>query len=357
MDSKTTAQKVVRERTGISLVELWDAGRHSEAEEVARSLGAADSETVLGLGMLEIARGNLDVAKDYLTPLAFSGDHWADRAKSTLAYAYYLAGEINEAKDLLKEVPDSFPKLLLRAIFEPRPTFALKILDKAALFQVRPGLAGRLHNQRAMMYRKLGELDKAIQEYEAALYFFEQDRSDCLPFVINNVAGVFLDYGEYERAHTYADQAISMLSNDPPHLGKAVDQKAQISLAQGNLKDARSQSEQAVSVLRQAGTNEWLVEALLTYARVLRAEKDEKEIAVLQEAAEVCEYLQRDDLLIDILQRRTEVSRSIFDASEKLCIETALKVCGGYRAAAARLKTTHPRVMRLAKKHGITLEK
>lgn len=354
---KAKPQNVVRERTGVSLIELWDAGRHREAQLLAEEMGPTDSASILGFGMVEIARGNLDAAKDYLTPLAFKEDPWADRARSTLAYAYYLSGEINEAKDLLKDVPDSFPALLLKGICESRPKYAVKILEKAGCYEVRPGLAARLHNQRAMIYRKTGELDKAIQEYEAALFCFEQDESDCLPLVINNVAGVYLDYGELETAHRYADRAISMLHGDPPHLGKALDQKAQILLAEGRLKEARLKSEQAARVLRQAGRHEWLFEALLTQAKVLRADRNENEIAILQQAAEVCEYLQRDDLLIEVLQRRSELSQSIFHSSEKLCVETAIRVCGGYRAAAARLKTTHPRIMRLAKKHGIKVEK
>lgn len=357
MALKPKSAMVVQERTGVSLIELWDAGRYREAEAAAVGLTASDSETRLGLAMVEIARNNLGAARDFLTPLAFSADPFAGRAKSTLAYAYYLAGEVNEAKDLLDDTPDSFPKLLLKAIIETRPTYALKILKKAASYDIRPGLAGRLHNQRALAYRKIGDLDTAIQEYEAALYFFEEDQSDCIPLVMNNLARVYLEFKEFDKAHRHVDRAIALLRDDPPHLGKALDEKAQIYLAENKLEQAKHYSLKAISTLRATDRKEWLVEALLSYGRVLKAEHNDDELAVLQEAADVCRYLQREDLLIDVLQRRSEVSQSIFHSSEKLCIETALRVCGGYRAAAARLKTTHPRIMRLAKKHGIKLEK
>jgi tetratricopeptide (TPR) repeat protein len=346
---------VERGRTGVSVIDLCDAGRYREAQLEVGGLGLDRPESALAVGMVEIYRGNLGIAKDYLTPIAFGSELLSGRARVHLAHAYYLSGEANEAKALLKDAPESFGKFLLKALIEPRPKYALRLLDKCAAYDVRPGLAGRLHNQRAMIYRKLCDLERAIPEYEAALYFFEQDHSDCLPLVLNNLAGVYLDYREFERAHHYADRAISLLNDDLPHLGKALDQKAQILLAGGDFKGSRLKSEQAARLLRQSGRKEWLVESLLTYARALRSDKDEREFAVLQEASDICRHLQRSDLLIDVLQRRHQLSLIVSEKTERLLLETALDACkGSFRAVAVRLKTTHPRITRLVKKHGLT---
>jgi tetratricopeptide (TPR) repeat protein len=341
-------ETVVRECTSISLIDLCEAGRYRLAESVV----ADGIQGLLGLGMVEIAKGNLEAAKDYLSRLAFSDESLADRAKVQLAVAYWFGGEATEAKDLVNSVPDSFEKFLLKAIIESRPKYALRFLKKCEGYSVRPGMAGRMHNQRAIILRKLGQLDEAIQEYEAALYFFEQDQSDCVTIVLNNLAGVYLDFGEIEQAQSYVDKAISLIGDDLPHLGKFLDQKSQIFLAQNDYSAARKQSESAISVLRKTDRKEWLIEALLTYAKALRAQHDERELQVLEQAADVCQFLQRDDLLIDVLKRRLELAQQISIEAEKLLVQTALSA-GSYRAAAVRLQTTHPRVMRLVKKFGL----
>ncbi len=214
---------LVRECTAVSVIGLCEAGRYRLAWEMAQSV--EPSENLLGLGMVEIQRGNLDAAKDYLSQIAFGSNGLSGRAKIHLAVAYWYGGERSEAKDLLKTAPDSFEKFLLRAIIEDRPKYALRLLDKCAAYSVRPGMAGRLHNQRALIYRKVNQLDAAIQEYEAALYFFEQEQSDCTALVFINLAGVYLDFGELDRANSQIDKAISLLQDDPPHLGKALDTK------------------------------------------------------------------------------------------------------------------------------------
>src|SRR5689334_14315632 len=109
---------VVRERTAVSVVELYDAGRYRLAQELAAGLTGETAAELLALGLVEIARGNLDVARDWLSKLAFSSDRLAARARAHLAYAYILSGEVAEAKDLLKDLPDNFHKLLLKAIIE-----------------------------------------------------------------------------------------------------------------------------------------------------------------------------------------------------------------------------------------------
>jgi len=345
----------VQNCAGVSLIELCRAGRYREAQAVAEGLSANTPEIVLGLGMVEIYRGNLGVAKDLLSDLAFQVGDLADRAKVHLSHAYQLSGEVEEAKDILKQVPDGFEKLLLKAILETRPKYALKILDKAALFEVRPGMQGRVHNRRALIFRSLGEPDRAIQEYEAALFFFEQDGSDCAPLVLNNLARVYTEFNELDRALCYAERAITLLQDDPPHLGKALDEKARILLAQGQTESAIKISRDAVSVLRRSDRKEWLIESLLTHARMLRAASNDHEHEVLHEAEANCRYLDRADLLVDVLKAKAELAEITWHRAERRLIETALVACGGsVRRVAAKLGTHHQGISRLIQRHNIS---
>lgn len=354
MGSKVKAEIAVRERTGMSLSELCGAGRYREASALAEESDPDDPETRLALGRIALYRSSLDRAKDLLTPLAFGSEGFADEAKVYLAHAYYLAGEAGEAKVLLNDADDGFGKFLLKGIMEHRPTFALKLFDRCASYQVRPGMEARLHNHRAQAYRKLGRLDDAIKEYETALDLYERDQSDHRPVILNNLARVYLNAGQFDLAHSSVDEAIGLFQDDPPNLGMALDEKSRVFAAEGNLTAARLKSEQSIRVLRQADRKEWLIQALLTYAEVLRADRDDKEFSVLQEAAEICRYLHRNDLLLDVLKRRHELSVVTSVESEKRLLQVAMDVCGGsYRGMATKLQTTHWRIMRLLKKHGI----
>lgn len=354
MTVKRVSEKLERMRSAASVVDLCDAGRYREAEEALEGLRPETPGDFLALGIVETYRGDLAAAKDHLSRVAFGPSELATRAKIQLALAYYHGGEIAEGRDLLRDIPDCFEKLLNMAVMEDRATFSLRILEKAARFTARPGMEARLHNQRALSLRRMGHLDRAVLEYEAALFLFEQDQSDCIPMVINNLAHVYLKFKKFKRAHEYADRAIALLKDDPAYQAKALDEKASILLEEGKASEAKSFSLRAVSILQGTDRKEWLVEALLTYAKALRAEHSDREFEVLKEAGEICSYLQRDDLLIDVLQARAESAEAMMWQSEKRALELALAVTDGTsRAAAAKLHTTHASVLRRIKKYGL----
>lgn len=349
----TTLETVVTTVTAADVIELCEAGRYREAASVVANVPADKPEGSLAHGLIAIQNGELEVAKNFFTPLAFGESELRDIAKYHLAVAYWFGGEANEAQDLLREIPDSFKKLLLKAIIEDRPRYALKFLDKAAQFPVRPGMQGRLHNERGKKLRQIGELDRAILEYQAAIHLFEQDRSDVLPRVVNNLARVYLDYGEFAQAHKQIDKAINMLEDDPPHLGQAYDEKSRIFLAEGKFEHAKQWSEKAVSVLRSSDRREWLAEALITKAKA-QIRLGHKWNSTLDEAEKVCTYLQRQDLLIGVCLLRRDVAKADFEQSEKRLIEIALSVSGGkYRPAAERLGVTHPWISKMVRKYRI----
>jgi tetratricopeptide (TPR) repeat protein len=353
----TTVETVVTTVAAAVVLDLCEAGRYREAERAVQGVPADTPDGLLAHGVVAVAVRDLETAKNYLSAAAGNDGEFRDRARFHLAVAYWFGGEAQEAKDLLRSLPDSLEKLLLRAIIETAPPYrltdALRLLDAAAVYQIRPALQARLHNQRGLILRKMGETDRAIQEYEAAIYFFELDQSDCVPLVINNLAGVYLDYGETGRAHEQVDKAIRLLANDLPHLGKAYDQKARIFIAEQKYDDAKRWSEKAVSVLRRTDRREWLSEALITKSRSQRG-LEQPCGATLDEAEEIGRYLQRDDLLVGVYEVRNEIARSEFERAEKLLIQTTLKVCkGSFRAAGERLHLTHPTISKLARRYGL----
>ena len=353
----TTLERVVTTVEAADVIQLCEAGRYRAAERAIDGVTKTAPDGLLAHGMVAISRGDLETAKDYLTAVAFGATELAGRGKVQLAVAYWFGGEAQEAKDLLRAAGDSFEKFMLRAIIESEPPYrhsdALKLLDKAAAFDVRPAMQARMHNQRGMVLRKMKEFDRAFQEYEAAIYFFEQDKSDCVPLVLNNLAGVYLDCEQFQRAHERVDKAISLLGDDLPHLGKAYDQKARIFVAENNYADAKKCIERAVSVLRVSDRREWLSEALLTKAKILKA-VNESYLAPLEEAERVCGLIQREDLLIDVYLMQRDLAQLEFERSEKLLIQTALRVFrGSARPAAKRLGITHPTISKLAKKYGV----
>jgi tetratricopeptide (TPR) repeat protein len=316
----------------LQVVELCEAGRYREAAEALTGLDP--SEHPLAFGMVETALGNQEAAKDYLSrcegPLALT----------QLAYAYWRSGEIKEARDVLKSVPESFDSLLCGAIIENEssPQRALDLLDRAAVFSVPPGSEARLHNQRAIALRKLGERDRAISEYGAALHCFEEAKSDCLPLVINNLARVYLDWGDYSQAHQYIDRAIDLLRDDPSHLAKSYDEKALIYLAQGNLQQARNYANKAISVIERTDKKGWLAEFLITRAKVLsRAGEIGSSLISLERVTQIGEYLNNDQIRFDALNLRTEIAQTLVKESDMRRIALALQMAGTLRAAARKL--------------------
>jgi len=312
--------------------ELCEAGRYREAAELLRHLDPA--EHPLAFGMVETARGNQEAAKDFLSHCPEA------RAVTQLAIAYWRSGEVKEARDILKTAPESFERLLYEAIIETEsaPHKALALLERAAAFPVPPGLQARLHNQRAIALRKLGETDRAINEYDAAIHYFTEAKSDCLPLVLNNFAGIYLDCGFYVDAHSRVDEAISLLSSDPSHLAKAYDQKALIYLAEGKLDQARNYANKAISLIERTDKKAWLAECLITRAKVLsKAGEVGSSLIALDRVTRIGEFLNNDQVRLDAANLRTEIAQALVRESDMGRISIALQMAGTLRSAARKL--------------------
>lgn len=316
----------------LRVVDLCEAGRYREAAEMLSGLDPA--EHPLAFGMVETAIGNQEIAKDYLSRCE------GPLARTQLAYAYWRSGEFREARDVLKGVPESFDSLLCEAIIENEsaPRKALELLDRAVAFRVPAGSEARLHNQRAIALRKLGERDRAIGEYDAALHYFEDAKSDCLPFVINNLSRVYSDWGDYAAAHRYNDQATQLLRDDPSHLAKAYDEKALIYLAENKLDQARNYASRAISTIERTDKKAWLAEFLITRAKILaKTGEIGSSLIALERVSGIGNYLSNDQVLYEAANLRMEIAQSLSKDSDIERITLALQIVGTLRGAAKKL--------------------
>lgn len=340
-----------------SVVGLCDMARHKEARDLLSDLDTSDPVSLLAFGMVETALGDQSKAKDYLSQSVrlFGDAPLADKARVQLAMAYWRAGESLEAKALLAEVPERFDSLLSRAIIETesRPQTALTLLTRAAKFEVLPAMEGRLHNQRAMALRKLRKFDRAIIEYEAAVYCFEQSRSlDCVALTAKNLGGLLTDKLQFEKAHVYVDRAIAILGHQP-HVARAYDQKALILLAEKRFADAEKVANRARLLLEDSDMKAWLAEILITHARAL-AELDKDWQTPIRRAREIAAHLDSATVRMQVAKGRKEIAETVLRHKEIAMVELALEQAGGsFRGAAEKIGTSHDYILKAVKKYGI----
>jgi tetratricopeptide (TPR) repeat protein len=331
------------------VIDLCAAGRYREA---ATALEGLDPDRFpLAFGMVEVVRGNQDLAKDYLSQAIRKGA--GDGAKLQLACAYYHAGEVKEAGAILDELPDSFDVLLLRAILasDLDPRAALDLLDKASAFAAPPGKQARLHNQRAIALRRIGETDRAIREYDAAIHCFEEAMSDQLPAAINNLARVYLDCGDYEGAHAQIDRAISLLARDSDLLAKSYDEKARIYLAQTDLESANRYARMAIREIERTERKGWLAECLVTHARILLLRGEiTKALIQADRAEEIGRFLNNDQIVLEACPVKKEIGKTLMKRSDISRIEAEVRSAGGVRAAARKLGVSHVALLRTLKR-------
>lgn len=302
---------------------------------------------LLARGMIESATGDLETAKDLLSQAYWSLDgEWKDRAGVQLSVAYWRGGEKAEAAALLDTLPESFDVLLTRAIIETDsdPRRALEILDRAEGFDASQYMWGRLHNQRGICFRRLGQRDRAISEYHAALYFFGDSPLGVL--VEKNLGGAL----EPEKSHAQLDHVIKSLRG--PYLAQAYDFKARAFLAEGKLDQAAEYSEKAIAILEKSDRRAWLGEYMLTYAEILEAQ-GKPESALIQYARvwEIGEYLGDKDLKFTAAKMSCIASRSVLKTNHVRSVKLALDGADSLRSAARKLGISHTAIQDFMKVH------
>ncbi|MDX6576504.1 MAG: hypothetical protein QOE96_2457 [Blastocatellia bacterium] len=241
------------------------------------------------LGAERKTKGAQEAAKDLLNEslrlFTKLRDPLRAKAQIELALCYWRSGEINEAVAFITDIQPANPEIqfeakLTKALFEREigkidtALDTLKSIESSAE-AMPPVLRGQFHQQRAVALRRTtsdGNLDRALVEYEAALVAYEE--ADCFKgeaMVRNNLATVYREFGDYQRAHFYAAKALRLFTQlGSQHLiAEAEDQRALIFLAEGNYSEAARLSRLAAAHLQDSDQKAIHGRTLITLGRSL----------------------------------------------------------------------------------------
>ena len=232
--------------------ELEESGKYEEAREALRELwprvgerpvldgldAATRAEVLCRVGVLtrciggaKQIEGAQETAKNLISEslAIFEELHDAEKAAEAqinLAYCYWHQGEFDEARALLRDALSHLPDtdsevralaLIRYAIVERsagRFSEALRIHTEAALLFERidnHALKGMFHLGLAVTLKELGAIerredyvDRALIEYAAASFHFEQARHERLRARVENNLGLLLSsVGRFAEAHEH----------------------------------------------------------------------------------------------------------------------------------------------------------
>jgi CheY-like chemotaxis protein/tetratricopeptide (TPR) repeat protein len=308
-----------------AISEFWPA-RH----EPARLEGLDDAtkaEVLLRIGALagwlggaDQTEGSQETAKDLITQSMeiFEGLGQFVRvaeARGDLALCYWREGSYDEARIHLAnalgllEDQDSELKavLLIRAgiveVWALRLNEALRFYNEAIPVVERSedhALKGSFHIEFGLVFRRLAApenredyLDKALIEYAAASFHFEQAGNErALARVENNLGYLFFTIGRYKDAHQHLDRArlLFLELKDAGTVAQVDDTRARTLLAEGRTIEAERFARQAVKTLEKGGEQALLAEALTTHGTALaRLGNYSRSKALLERAIEVAQ--------------------------------------------------------------------
>lgn len=237
-------------------------------------------------------------------------------AQIELALCYWRTGEYNEASDLLslalKHLTNDSElkaKAVLRsAIVEQhagRRNEALRLLtDNTALFEKinNETLKGCYHQTVGDVLENLwvangpkDYLDRALVEYAAASYHFEQaEHRAYLANVENNLGFLLYKVNHYQEAHEHLDHARRIFANlkDRNAAAQVDETRARVFLREKRNAEAERVARASVRALETSDRQSLLVEALTTHAIALaRIENYSAALATFRRALDLCEQI------------------------------------------------------------------
>jgi tetratricopeptide (TPR) repeat protein len=262
--------------------------------------------------------GNQDTAKNLLTQswerFERLGDSLsATEARGELGLCYWREGSYDEARIHLEAALDLLGNadLELRAVLLIRWAMvevdAQRLDDALGLYNLaRPlveasgdeALKGSFHSGFGLLFRRLarpddpeGYVDRALIEYAAASYHFEQAHNDrYLARVENNLGYLYFTIGRYQDAHTHLDRArhIFIRLKDVATTAQVDETRARTLLAQRHPIEAERIVRAAVRILERGDQQAILAEAIATHGVALaRLGNDVRARSLFDRAVEV----------------------------------------------------------------------
>lgn len=130
-------------------------------------------------------------------------------------------------------------------------------------------LQGSFFNERARANRRIGRADEALTDYAGAQAMFREGGvKEYEAAVSNNLACLALEFGDLDMALSSADQAIAIYQrlNQPTHVARSLDTKANVLLVQGSLDLALRAIETAMGL--QVESEAWAADLYTTRGKI-----------------------------------------------------------------------------------------
>ncbi len=133
-------------------------------------------------------------------------------------------------------------------------------------------LTGSFYTNIALALKNLGNKSEAIGHFELARYYHQRSRHKIyLGTVENKLAQIYKETGKFSRAHESIDNATRIFKQlkDKTREGFSLDTKALIYFAESKYNDALRTVEKALLILGKSENFGYLIETLLTKAKIL----------------------------------------------------------------------------------------
>lgn len=308
-----------------ALGELWQGVGERPALDRLDELTAAEvllrAGTLSGwIGSTQQTTGAQEKAKDLISESIMLFEKLSDtikaaEARTDLALCYWREGAFDEAQIILRDVLNQLENdtsevralALVRLAVMKRRTGHLNdaeyILTEATPLidtSDNHALKGKFHGEFAVVMRTLGTaekredyIDRALVEYTAAIFHFEQaGHTSYRARAENNLGFLFFTLNKYEEAHEHLDRARRLFNSlkDVGSVAQVDDTRARALLAEGRSAEAEKVVRSAVRTLEKGGENALLAEALTTHGVALaRVGQHSQARAALERAVDVAE--------------------------------------------------------------------
>ncbi|MGB8508650.1 MAG: tetratricopeptide repeat protein [Pyrinomonadaceae bacterium] len=231
-----------------------------------------------------------------------------------LGICYWRLGAFDNARvvmsEALRQLKESDvelkAKILIRRtlveISENRYYEALNILKEAEPIFDAAGdaLKGRWHGQKGLVLRRLAtaegradNFDKAIIEYTAAIYHYEQAKHErYCALNLNNLAFLLHKLGRYREAHEHLDRAQRIYTrlNDAGNLVQVKETRARVFIAEEKYREANRIIADAIQTFEKGGEAALFADALTVQGVAwARLGVYESSIHILRRAVSVAE--------------------------------------------------------------------
>lgn len=232
-------------------------------------------------------------------------------AKYELGTCYWREGAYEEARIILREALEGAKEelrakiLIRRTIVENctgRYRDAWEILREAEPFfeGLSDALKGKWHGQMGLVLKRLAlsekrddYIDRAIIEFTAAIYHYEQAGNERYRAInLNNLAMLLYPIGRYKEAHEALDAAEEVFKRlkSSGILAQVQETRARAFIAEQKYEEARRTIDKAVSTLEGSNEQALLADALTVQGLIAERLGDhERSINILRRAIEIAD--------------------------------------------------------------------